>query len=75
MPAGTRIANLVQKLDSLDFDEGVRVESRGKKMFVNRSPSGAFIVQSGDTFHYIGTAGQVARLVKTTFNSYSAWAY
>ena len=75
MPAGTKVSNLVQKLESLDIDEGIRVESRRAKMFVNRSPSSSFIVQSSDAFHYLDTAGQVAKLVRMTFKSYSAWAY
>ena len=44
-------------------------------MFVNRSPSGSFVVLSGDAFHYLGTAGQVAKLVRITFKNYSALAY
>ncbi|WP_337862578.1 hypothetical protein [Nitrososphaera sp.] len=44
----TRIGQdeLLKKLESLDIDEGIRVElGGGRKMFVNRSPSGTFVVQ------------------------------
>lgn len=77
MPAGTKVnpGDLAKKLESLDIDEGIRIESGKNKVFVNRSPSGTFVIQSADEFHYIGTAAQVTRFVRSTFKNYSAWAY
>ncbi|MEO9364461.1 MAG: hypothetical protein ABI348_11225 [Nitrososphaera sp.] len=70
MPVGARIRHggLEKVLSSLDLDEGVRIESAGKKkMFVNRSASGAFVVQVGDDFYYLDSASQVAKLVEKIF--------
>jgi hypothetical protein len=77
MPAGTKVnpGDLAKKLESLDIDEGIRIESGGKKLFVNRSPSGTFVIQSGNEFHYLETATQVTRFIRSTFKNYSAWAY
>jgi hypothetical protein len=80
MPAGTRVrtSELAKRLESLDIDEGVRIHSGGRaqKMFVNRRASGGFVVQLGDSsFYYLSTAGQVAKLARETFRTYSAWAY
>ncbi|MEO9295779.1 MAG: hypothetical protein ABI347_09295 [Nitrososphaera sp.] len=78
MPAGTRVRalDLEQKLESLDIDEGIRIQSGRRKMFVNRRASGDFVVQlGGDSFRYLSTAGQVAKLVSATFRTYDAWAY
>lgn len=78
MPAGTRVRphDLAKKLKSLDIDEGLRIESKGYEMFVNRAPSGTFVVQSCDgAFYYLDRAAKVAKLVKITFKDYySPWA-
>jgi hypothetical protein len=79
LPAGTRVkqGELLEKLESLDIDEGIRIESGGDKIFVNKSPSGTFVMQFGDSedFRYPDSAEQVAKLVRTTFQKYEAWAY
>jgi hypothetical protein len=83
MPAGTRIkqGGLENVLSSLDIDEGVRIESGGKKnekkMFVNRSTSGIFVVQVGEEeFYYLDSAAQVIKIADKIFGKkYSAWAY
>jgi hypothetical protein len=77
MPVGIRLkqGEVVQTLSSLDVDEGVRVEGKGGKMFVNRSASGTFVVQVGKEFHYLDSAAQVMKLAAETLGKYSAWAY
>jgi hypothetical protein len=47
-------SRLGKTISSLDFDEGTRIESSGKnkKIFINRSPSGNFVVQVGETEFY-----------------------
>lgn len=81
MPVGTRIkqGDLEKALSSLDIDEGVRIESAGKekKMFVNRSTSGIFVVQVGEEeFDYLDSAAQVINLAGKIFGKkYSARAY
>lgn len=87
---GTKIRHdqLRAQLESLDIDEGVRIEStlaRGKdgreggnKIFINRDPSGAFVVQYGssDDFKYLDSARQVMRLVNKICGSRtSIWIY
>jgi hypothetical protein len=82
MPRGTRIkaGELAGRLAALDIDEGIRIEraSGGIKMFINRSPSGVFIVQFDDSkdFQYLASAKQVAALVRAKFgNRFVAWIY
>lgn len=82
MPRGTRIkaGELAGRLAALDIDEGIRIEraSGGIKMFINRSPSGVFIVQFDDSkdFQYLASAKQVAALVRAKFGSrFVAWIY
>lgn len=82
MPRGTRVkaGELAGRLAALDIDEGVRIEraSSGIKMFINRSPSGVFIVQFDDSkdFQYLASAKQVAALVRAKFgNRFVAWIY
>jgi hypothetical protein len=82
MPRGARVkaGELAGRLAALDIDEGVRIEraSGGIKMFINRSPSGVFIVQFDDSkdFQYLASAKQVAALVRAKFGSrFVAWIY
>jgi hypothetical protein len=82
MPRGTRVkaGELAGRLAALDIDEGIRIEraSGGIKMFINRSPSGVFIVQFDDSkdFQYLASAKQVAALVRAKFgNRFVAWIY
>lgn len=82
MPRGTRVkvGELAGRLAALDIDEGVRIEraSGGIKMFINRSPSGVFIVQFDDSkdFQYLASAKQVTALVRAKFgNRFVAWIY
>lgn len=79
LPAGTRVkqGELLERLESLDIDEGIRIESGRNKAFINKSPSGTYVVQFGDSedFRYIDSAEQMAKLVKATFRKYEAWAY
>ena len=78
MPVGAKIrrGSLERVLSSLDLDEGVRIESTGKKMFVNKSASGVFVVQVGNEFYYLDSTSQVAKLVDRVFGKkYEAYAY
>jgi hypothetical protein len=79
LSAGSRVkqGKLLKKLESLDIDEGIRIESGRNKAFINKNPSGTYVVQFGDSedFRYLKSAGQVARLIKITFRKYEAWAY
>ncbi|HEX6561395.1 MAG TPA: hypothetical protein VF016_05145 [Nitrososphaera sp.] len=78
MPVGAKIrqGDLEKVLSSLDLDEGVRIESAGKKMFVNKSASGVFVVQVGNEFYYLDSTSQVAKLVDRVFGKkYEAYAY
>lgn len=77
VPVGTKLkqGELVRMLSSLDVDEGVRVEGKSGKMFVNRSASGTFVVQVREEFHYLDSARQVVKLAGKTFGKYEAWAY
>lgn len=75
---GTEIKQrgLGKALSSIDIDEGVRIEYRGKKMFVNRNPSGIFVVQIGDEFYYLDSAVQVIRLAGNVFGKkYEVYIY
>ena len=66
------------RLASLDIDEGMRFERGGKKIFVNRSPSGTFAVQLGDSkdFYYFDSARRVAKLVQAELGGKAAaWVY
>lgn len=79
MPIASRIRmdQLVKKLESLDIDEGLRIESENKKMFINRSLSGVFLVQFGDSkeLHYLDSASQVFRLAKSLGTKLHIWTY
>lgn len=77
VPVGTRLKprELVRVLLSLDVDEGVRIEGKNGKMFVNKSPSGTFVVQAGEEFHYLDSAAQIVKLADKNFGKYAAWAY
>jgi hypothetical protein len=77
MPRGTRIrtGELAGRLATLDVDEGIRIEGAGKKMFVNRSASGIFVVQLGNDFQHFESARQVLAAIKSSFGRYAAWAY
>lgn len=77
MPVGTRLkqGELVRVLSSLDVDEGIRIEGKGGKMFVNKSASGTFVVQVREEFHYLDSAAQVVKLADKVFRKYAAWAY
>lgn len=79
LPIASRIRmdQIVKKLESLDIDEGIRIESGDKKMFVNRSLSGTFLVQFGDSkeLHYLDSAQQVLRLAKNLGTKLDVWTY
>ena len=80
MPAGTQVrpGDLAKKLESLDIDEGIRIESGKNKLFVNKSPSGTFVVQFGnsDDFRYLDSARQVVYLAKKSLGKgIIAWIY
>jgi hypothetical protein len=68
----------IRRLSLLDIDEGARFERGGKKIFVNKSPSGVFVAQLGDSkdFYYLDSAAQVARLVEAELGKKAAaWIY
>ncbi len=78
MPIASRIRmeNLVKKLESLDIDEGIRIESGDKKMFVNRSISGTFLVQlDSNEPRYLDSALQVFKLAKNLGRKLHVWVY
>jgi hypothetical protein len=81
MPGGVKIKReeLKTKLEKLDIDEGIRVERRGKKIFINRRASGDYVIQDGDTFHYLDNSKQVIALLKLTRETAAAattiWLY
>ena len=77
MPVGSKLKQneLVRALSLLDVDEGIRLEGKSGKMFVNRSASGTFVVQVEKEFHYLDSAAQVVKLADKTFGKYSVWAY
>lgn len=69
---------VASRLTSLDIDEGIRFERGGKKIFVNRDTSGAFVIQLGDSkdFRYLQSARQVAGLVQDELGRNAvAWIY
>ncbi len=72
-------SRLGKTISSLDFDEGMRIESsdKNKKIFINRSPSGNFVVQFGEKeFYYFQSVAPVLRLAKKMVGRrYSAWKY
>jgi hypothetical protein len=62
-----KIKKLHDKLELLDIDEGIRIESSiCKKIFINRNASGIFIVQFDDSkdFRYFDSALQVIDLIR-----------
>jgi hypothetical protein len=67
---------LVKKLDSLDIDEGIRIESGSKKMFISRSLSGTFLVQlDSKELRYLDSAQQVFKLAKNLGTKLDVWTY
>ena len=75
---------LAKKLQTLDIDEGVRIEEssiQGKKIFVNKNASGTFVVQlainnqkpsgiyDNNDIKYFDSAEQVIELVNSQFDS------
>jgi hypothetical protein len=69
---------VISKLSSLDIDEGMRFGLGGKKIFVNKNPSGAFVAQLGDSkdFYYFESAKQVILLVEAELGrKAAAWIY
>jgi hypothetical protein len=74
---------LAKKLQTLDIDEGVRIEEssiRGKKIFVNKNASGIFVVQlvansqksstyDNNDIKYFDSAEQVIEFVNSQFDS------
>jgi hypothetical protein len=78
MHRGNRIkpSELVEKLATLDVDEGIRIESAGRQMFVNKNASGVFVLQFGSEFLYLDSAKQVLSAIKSKFRAkYTVWAY
>ena len=80
MPRGSRIkpGGLAAALALLDIDEGVRLERGKRKMFVNRNPSGAFVVQLGDSqdFAHFKSARHVAAHARSRLGGKTvAWLY
>lgn len=78
MPRGNRIkeSELVDRLATLDVDEGIRIEGAGRKMFVNKNASGVFVLQFGNEFLYLDSAKQVLSSMKSKFRGkYTVWAY
>ncbi|HZA07738.1 MAG TPA: hypothetical protein VE619_08550 [Nitrososphaeraceae archaeon] len=68
---------LIDKLMTLDIDEGVRIESsvHGKKMFVTKNASGIFVVQlviknnsyENNGVRYFDSVMEVLEFVNLTF--------
>lgn len=78
MPLGNQIkaSELASRLETLDVDEGIRVEGAEGKMFVNKNASGVFVMQSGSEFQHLDSARHVLCAIKSKLGSkYSAWAY
>jgi hypothetical protein len=78
MPVGIKITkkSVEKALRSLDIDEGLRIEFHGRKLFVNKSPSGTFVVQVGEEFHYLANASQVVKLAnEASGGKYTAYSY
>lgn len=78
MPRGILIkaGELAGKLATLDVDEGIRIESAGKKMFVNRNSSGIFVVQYNSDFYYLDSIKQVKNTIKSRFGTRcDIWIY
>jgi len=76
VPGGIKIkhAELKSRLDNLDIDEGIRIENKGKKFFINRRASGDYVVQDGNEFHYLDNARQVIAVIKPPKSS-AIWFY
>ena len=75
---------LAKKLQTLDIDEGVRIEEssiQAKKIFVNKNASGTFVVQlavlavnnqkssDNNDIKYFDSADQVIEFVNSQFDS------
>jgi hypothetical protein len=70
---------LAKKLQTMDIDEGVRIEEssiRGKKIFINKNASGRFVVQvvvkshyNNNDIKYFDSAEQVVEFVSLQFDS------
>ena len=76
---------LAKKLQTLDIDEGVRIEEssiQAKKIFVNKNASGIFVVQlavnnqkssaiyDNNDIKYFDSADQVIEFVNSQFDSH-----
>jgi len=73
--------DLESHLNSLDLDDGVRIDGTKKKMFINKTNGNEFVLQikveneSEDIYYYRSTS-RVMRLVNSTFNGkYSVSTY
>jgi hypothetical protein len=73
--------DLESHLNSLDLDDGVRIDGTKKKMFINKTNANEFVMQikvengSEDIYYYRSTS-RVMRLVNSTFNGkYSISTY
>jgi len=67
------IKDLESHLDSLDLDDGVRIDDSKKKMFINKTNADEFILQikmqnGSENIYYYRSASNVMRMVNTTFN-------
>lgn len=67
------IKDLESHLDSLDLDDGVRIDDSKKKMFINKTNADEFILQikmqnGSENIYYYRSASKVMRMVNTTFN-------
>ena len=74
---------LAKKLQTLDIDEGIRIEEssfQGKKIFVNKNASGIFVVQlvnnnkcynnGNDDIKFFDAAEQLIEFLNLHFNSH-----
>jgi hypothetical protein len=81
---GTKLkqGKLLRRLESLDIDEGIRIETRKgdrkEKLFVNRRPSGTFVVQldNSQEFEYFDSAFHAVGFVRDRAGKgATAWLY
>ena len=67
------IKDLEGHLDSLDLDDGVRIDGSKKKMFINKTNSDEFVLQikvenGNEDIYYYRSASKVMRMVSTVFD-------
>jgi hypothetical protein len=67
------VKELESHLDSLDLDEGVRIDDSKKKMFINKTNADEFVLQikvenGNEDIYYCESASKVMRMVNATFN-------